>query len=1017
MRMLRDMNTREVREVGRSPNHLNILLTLPKLIDALFYDFDPLQGLASPRTGNATPVFPRVRTQARISTVEIAIRAQAKRFLAHPLVVQQLEAVWAGTIVFHSAADQLHRTPRNLIRRETTYGTTEPLSPRTGAALPNQTIKFSSTTKDDTTVARRSVTLYDPSDASLFKLSRLRVPRYRQLFSTISYAIMLGLFLAVLIERSLDITALEIVFWFWSAGYMLDEIVGFSEQGFGLYILSFWNTFDIGILLLFVVYYVLRLYGILMPDVRKRHIANMAYDVLASTAVLLLPRLFSVLDHYRYFSQLLIAFRMMAVDLIAVMVLIIISCSGFFVAFTLSFSDTDFDARSTAYALFQILMGFTPAAWEVWDDYNFLGKAIMTIFLIICHFIIVTVLITVLTNSFMAIVQNANEEHQFLFAVNTISMVKSDALFSYIPPTNILGWLLTPLRYVMPFHRFVKLNRTIIKVTHLPILWMIFAYERLILARHAYEPTDLVEQRGRGPSRLPAFSIRGPNELFSPGARLREPSVTTFHKDKALEEVFRRPMRSPQVERQTRRGSLYERSKTSNVVQDWMAGVGQQGGAASPIEQPQSIVDRLETRRPTMRRFRTAGAIPTIKRRDTFTKSEPEIAPSNAIASSSQDPTRSGYGFPDASMEDQPQQTDADGDDELATNEEDDRPAYEQSFLDTEENGSDKENSRPGYELEREDYFHRPKALRRMMSPAADSSISQLRHLGDSPQRPSTTQRSQPPKRQQMHARNISSGTILFNPLKPIETERREDSPHSSSPKRVARTPRTEGSGPANSATAKGPSGTASPRKIAKRKEPQPSPAAAVRPRAIFPPSSQYRPAQNLAAFLALDRRKPSFNARALDLASDLGDNRFGPDAAAIGAIPASFGTQMEMAAYQQRLRGRMWDKRDADDDGDEEADDDDADSDTRRLNRMMLLRMSNLEQGFQEVLREVKRVSRAGSVEDDEAPRSKRGKSRKGRKSPLGKEKVRKVESDREGGKVEDDGNGAETVATRTSV
>ena len=289
---------------------------LKQLIDALFYDFDPLQGLVPARTGNSTPLFPRTRTQTRISAVEIAIRAQAKRFLSHPLVVQQLEAVWAGTIVFHSVADQLHRVPAKKLRQQLSYGTAEPASPRAEAALPNQTIKFSTSVKDPNALVRRSVTLYDPSDASLFKLSRLRVPRYRQLFSTISYAIMLGLFLAVLIERSLDITALEIVFWFWSAGYMLDEIVGFSEQGFGLYILSFWNTFDIGILLLFVVYYVLRLYGILMPDVRKRHIANMAYDVLASTAVLLLPRLFSVLDHYRYFSQLLIAFRMMAVDLV-----------------------------------------------------------------------------------------------------------------------------------------------------------------------------------------------------------------------------------------------------------------------------------------------------------------------------------------------------------------------------------------------------------------------------------------------------------------------------------------------------------------------------------------------------------------------------------------------------------------------------------------------------------------------------------------------------------------------------
>lgn len=147
-----------------------------------------------------------------------------------------------------------------------------------------------------------------------------------------------------------------------------------------------------------MIYYVLRLYGILMPDVRKYHVAEMAYDVLASTAVLLFPRLFSVLDHYRYFSQLLIAFRMMALDLMAILILIIISCSGFFVAFTLAFGDRGLtSAGSAAYALFQMLMGFTPAAWDIWSSYNPLGKAILVLFLFIAHFLIVTILITVRT--------------------------------------------------------------------------------------------------------------------------------------------------------------------------------------------------------------------------------------------------------------------------------------------------------------------------------------------------------------------------------------------------------------------------------------------------------------------------------------------------------------------------------------------------------------------------------------------------------------------------------------------
>lgn len=375
-----------------------------ELIDALSYDFYPLQGLTSPEPNfdsNSNSLRPKPGA-SRISTLEIAIRAQAKRFLSHPAVVQQLEAIWAGTIVFHSAADQLHRPhPVPTPYEDRGYGATAQRSPAlkpssdAHAHTPRQ-VKSQPILSN----TRRTVTLYDPRDASLFKLSRLRVPRYRQFFSTCSLGILLFLFLAVLNQRSIDITTLEIIFWFWSAGYMLDEIVGFNEQGFSLYILSFWNAFDLGILLLLVIFYFMRLYGIFLVDVESHEDWNsMAYDVLGANAVLLCPRVFSALDNSRYFSQLLIAFRLMAVDLAAVLVLIIISCSGFFVAFTVSFGNNEEGAAGVAYRLFQIFNGYSPAAWEVWPLYNPLGKAILTLFLFVSHFLIIIILISVLTNS------------------------------------------------------------------------------------------------------------------------------------------------------------------------------------------------------------------------------------------------------------------------------------------------------------------------------------------------------------------------------------------------------------------------------------------------------------------------------------------------------------------------------------------------------------------------------------------------------------------------------------------
>ncbi|GAB1733886.1 hypothetical protein NU195Hw_g7660t1 [Hortaea werneckii] len=911
MRLLKEFSTRE-------------------LIDALSYDFDPLQGLSASNTGTATPMLQDVQGQkaqaraARVSTIEIAIRAQAKRFLAHPLVVQHLEAIWAGTVVFHSEADNLHRKPQRLQdvqrgRRANGYGTIEDRSP---SALPADSVFSRKAPNAPATrkagpqsPGRRAVTLYDPRDASLFKLSRLRVPRYRQVLNTLSLAVMLGLFLAVLAERSLYITPLEVVFWIWSAGYMLDEVVGFTEQGFGLYILSFWNAFDLGILLLFGIYYCLRLYGIVLAGQGKHRIADMAYDALASTSILLFPRLFGVLDHYRYFSQLLIAFRMMAQDLVAILVLIVIFCSGFFVAFTLSFSNETQDANGVAYALFQILMGFSPAAWDQWPAFNLLGKAVMVIFLIICHFLIVTILITVLTNSFMAIVKNAEEEHQFLFAVNTISMVKSDALFSYVAPANVIGWALSPLRFVMPFREYVRFNRTMIKMTHFPILFVIFAYERVVLAMLAYEPTDLVEKPAVSQAKPVAFSINKAQGVFSPGRRLREPSVVSFNKDRALDEVFRRPYRGSTV-RTTTHDMDGARRNSSDAVDKWMQVAENEGGASPPMEQPRSVLDRLETRKPRIRRSGTAERAP-LQPSQQFSTASMSIAsdPDRKPFSTSRRPPRIDEESELTDEDDPvPQDTDADGDDE---NNDDSEPATTPAPGESALSVADR-RARAAADESGDEYFH---------TPMADKSPYQIRRA------------------RAEHGRNASSGTILFAPQ---ETESSSSQPlRTSKPSTTRNSENTPAPPPQRS------------QHLAPGQQPpapKPKPIPTAKPRPLMPARQKTAPSGYAGlSFMESPRpphpsnRLPSFNARALDLASEIGDNKFGPSgldavAGGISGFPASFSEHF--------LREREWERRREEERRRSE------EEEKGMVNRIMLARMHTLEEGFREVLREIKDLS-----------------------------------------------------------
>lgn len=861
--------------------------TTRELIDALSYEFYPLQGQDAANSWTPGPQGKRLPTAARISCLEVAIRAQAKRFLAHPVVVQQLEAIWAGTIVFHSVADNLHRRVNAATKNNLNYGT----------STAHDGIQISASANP---APRRSVTLYNPRDASLFKLSRLRVPRYRQFLSTLSFAVLLGLFLAVLEERSRQITSLEVIFWLWSAGFMLDEIVGFNEQGFSLYLMSFWNLFDLGILLLLFCYYCLRIYGTFLTYPRNRQMADQAYDVLAANAVLLFPRLFSILDHYRYFSQLLIAFRIMASDLIAVFVLIVIACSGFFVAF-LSFGDNN-SPKTVAYGLFQMLMGFTPTAWAMWDEYNFLGKTILTVFLFICHFVVVTILITVLTNSFMRIVQNANQEHQFLFAVNTISMVKSDALFSYVAPTNTIAWLVTPFRYVMPFQQFIRLNRTIIKITHLPILFTICFYEKTILSSRVVEPIDLVEaishtetpNRGERwrPGAFRAFNKRVPRLV-------REPSVATYQKDQALEEVFRRPFARDRL--QEPRANLRSR-RNNNDIKDWMQEIGS-GPAHTPDEQDSADVDRLEipvrrARPPLRKSLTTLGRNFTETTRSVASNPEERVG---RVVNPSFRPRRRGS-ISSARTRQLSQHTDMEGDDELTSDD---------------EHSNDKQSDRASDEDEAD-----PVGSTEKTTPKFYSS------------RPSTARvisRRESPTRRPMHTRNASGITMLYNPLgSPNEgTEGRTTPPRSHDDSSdedhlpLVSTSADQGTmkrHPVRSTFARNPS-----------------------------LGLNHMSVPEIEALYLSDRptARPQ-RSLLLDLGSDLGDNKAVAGGLA-GALPSSFNTQMAFATGGIRRDG--------------------LNQTQDMISKLVLARMNNIEEGFREVIREVKDLRRSGSSRSNSRP------------------------------------------------
>jgi len=566
----------------------------------------------------------------------------------------------------------------------------------------------------------------------------------------------------------------------------------------------------------------------------------------------------------------------------------------------------------------------------------------------------------------MAIVQNANEEHQFVFAVNTISMVKSDALFSYVAPTNILAWVLTPLRYFLPFRLFVKVNRTVIKITHFPILFSIYLYERTILQSSVVDGIDVIEPQRRSQN---LFTQKLPRLK-------REPSVATFRQDRALEEVFRRPFDSAM--RSTMRQSRQSQErKTSNVVSNWMKSIDEV--VPSSLEQDRKTVDSQEIRsmrRPSRKLSRVRDFTRSVASDpQEFAGSNDLLSPDNLVFSAYESTPPHIHGPTEV--------TDADGDGRLRIVDNDDAKAVmDRESTKAEQAGLDVEQQK----IQPPDYFSVRDTTRTITPGMSRSwSISQGVRAETHISSQNASGHASPPqllphRSSNPHLRNASSTTIVYKPVPDVSNEHPSSQVGRVSPAKGMSATKEPGSG--HQTPSKPTSGHRTPKRTI-----QPT----AKPRPIMPPkeNSGVQSTPNFAGFRGMNN-DTGVDPLEMDLVSDIGDNK-AIGGGFVGAIPASFATQLAYATGGLRERNVRDEDRDL-------------------FGRLMMARMNSLEEGFREIVHEMREnLRREGSRSRSRSQSRSRERgaryahhhhqSRKGKEKPAGSGK----ENENPGGSAKD--------------
>ncbi|KAH8893769.1 hypothetical protein GQ53DRAFT_840109 [Thozetella sp. PMI_491] len=395
-----------------------------------------------------------------LPALEVAIISESKLFLSSTSCTKVVDAIYDGRVIY---------TPSSFID-----------------IIPDR-------------YKQKPISLYDPREASLLNQYRLIVPRTRNYLEIFQFVILLLLYLAFMAERDAkQLSILEICFTVFAFGWALDQFATILEHGWNVYSQNLWSFLDVTFVAIYWIYLILRIHGFRVGDIGP---GQQALDVLAMGAPVLIPRLaFNLLSN----NLLFVSLRSMMVDFTLLTALAAWCFFGFLLSL-LWLGEGAHPALTISKWMVYIWFGLDGSGIQRSAEFHWLlGPTLMVTFAFLGNTLFLTILVSMLSNTFSTIVSNATAEIQYRRAVLTLEGVKSDAIFAYQPPFNILALVvLVPLKFFVSARWFHKIHVASVRLVNLPILLLIAVAERRLLWPGA-SPLDVVEST-RPARRKPRF--------------------------------------------------------------------------------------------------------------------------------------------------------------------------------------------------------------------------------------------------------------------------------------------------------------------------------------------------------------------------------------------------------------------------------------------------------------------------------------------------------------------------------
>lgn len=424
-----------------SPGQAGLLLLAHILVEG----FDPFHGAPGEveREGRHLqwPIQERGGHERKLTALELAILSESKTFISSSACQRVVDAVHRGLVIY---------TPISFIDM-----------------LPDH-------------YKHRPISLYEPHDARILNHHRLIVPRIRAVVEVAQFMSLVALYCLTMINRGDSLNLWELAFGVYTAGWVLQEFAAVIEHGWELHSQSLWSFLDVTFVAIYCTYVLARIYDLIAGQVSNGY----GLHVLCIAAPVLLTRIaFNLMPRNIVFISLHAMMR----DFTMLTVLALWCFAGFLLAL-MWLLDTNPSQGGQDSPTWPIVGKWLLWIWFGLDGtgiaesvrFNFvLGPALMIAFAFLGNTLFLTILVAILTNTFSNIVANEAAEIRFRRTVLTFEGVKSDSIFAYPPPFNMLALVtILPLKFLVSPRLFHTINVAVIRLLNAPLLIAISVIER-----------------------------------------------------------------------------------------------------------------------------------------------------------------------------------------------------------------------------------------------------------------------------------------------------------------------------------------------------------------------------------------------------------------------------------------------------------------------------------------------------------------------------------------------------------